>query len=58
MTHRKGELSDAALDRNKQHPLILICANKSRGGDHWDVDDYDVRRGDDRCQRADVIMFD
>lgn len=46
MSHRKGELSDAALDRDKQHPLILLRANKSRGSNHWDADDYDVRLGD------------
>jgi hypothetical protein len=25
--------------------LVLVPANKSRGGDHWDADDYDVRDG-------------
>ena len=27
-------------------PLVLISARKSRGADHWDKDDYDVRLGD------------
>ena len=26
--------------------LILVSARKSRGSNHWDRDDYDVRRGD------------
>jgi hypothetical protein len=26
--------------------LVLIKARKSRGADHWDKDDYDVRLGD------------
>jgi hypothetical protein len=26
--------------------LVLVSARKSRGGDHWDKDDYDVRLGD------------
>ena len=26
--------------------LVLVSARKSRGSNHWDNDDYDVRRGD------------
>ncbi len=26
--------------------LVLVSARKSRGEDHWDKDDYDVRLGD------------
>jgi hypothetical protein len=26
--------------------LVLVSARKSRGSNHWDKDDYDVRRGD------------
>jgi hypothetical protein len=26
--------------------LVLVSARKSRGGDHWDKDDHDVRLGD------------
>jgi hypothetical protein len=26
--------------------LVLVPARKSRGADHWDKDDYDVRLGD------------
>ena len=26
--------------------LVLVSARKSRGADHWDRDDYDVRLGD------------
>jgi hypothetical protein len=26
--------------------LVLVSARKSRGADHWDKDDYDVRLGD------------
>ena len=26
--------------------LVLVSARKSRVGDHWDKDDYDVRLGD------------
>ena len=26
--------------------LALVSARKSRGADHWDKDDYDVRLGD------------
>jgi hypothetical protein len=26
--------------------LFLVSARKSRGADHWDKDDYDVRLGD------------
>jgi hypothetical protein len=26
--------------------LVLVLARKSRGADHWDKDDYDVRFGD------------
>jgi hypothetical protein len=26
--------------------LVLVSARKSRGTDHWDRDDYDVRLGD------------
>ena len=25
--------------------LVLVAARKSRGSNHWDKDDYDVRRG-------------
>ena len=25
--------------------LVLVSARKSRGGDHWSLDDYDVRLG-------------
>ena len=25
--------------------LVLVSARKSRGSNHWDEDDYDVRRG-------------
>ena len=28
---------------NARTPLLLIRASKSRGGDHWSPDDYDVR---------------
>ena len=28
--------------------LVLVSARKSRGADHWDKDDYDVRLGDAR----------
>ena len=27
--------------------LVLVSARKSRGADHWDKDDYDVRLGDE-----------
>jgi hypothetical protein len=30
-----------SLDEN----LVLVSARKSRGADHWDKDDYDVRLG-------------
>ena len=26
--------------------LVLVSARKSRGADHWDKEDYDVRLGD------------
>jgi hypothetical protein len=26
--------------------LVLVSARKSRGAEHWDKDDYDVRLGD------------
>ena len=26
--------------------LVLVSSRKSRAGDHWDKDDYDVRIGD------------
>jgi hypothetical protein len=26
--------------------LVLVPARKSRGGDHWSLDDYDVQLGD------------
>ena len=26
--------------------FVLVSARKSRGADHWDKDDYDVRHGD------------
>jgi hypothetical protein len=26
--------------------LVLLSARKSRGADHWDRDDFDVRSGD------------
>jgi hypothetical protein len=26
--------------------FVLVSARKSRGADHWDKDDYDVRLGD------------
>ena len=29
-----------------QNPFVLVKARKSRGADHWDKDDYDVRLGD------------
>jgi hypothetical protein len=32
------------MDRNR--PLVLVRASKSRGGGHWADDDYDVRLGD------------
>jgi hypothetical protein len=28
-----------------QNQFVLIKASKSRGADHWDRDDYDVRDG-------------
>jgi hypothetical protein len=31
------------MPNNRQ--LFLVSANKSRGGDHWSADDYDVRLG-------------
>jgi hypothetical protein len=30
----------------KETKLVLVSAPKSRGADHWDKDDYDVRLGD------------
>jgi hypothetical protein len=30
----------------KETKLVLVSARKSRGADHWDEDDYDVRLGD------------
>jgi hypothetical protein len=30
----------------KDTKLVLVSARKSRGADHWDKDDYDVRLGD------------
>ena len=30
----------------KDAKLVLVSARKSRGEDHWDKDDYDVRLGD------------
>jgi hypothetical protein len=30
----------------KETKLVLVSARKSRGADHWDKDDYDVRLGD------------
>jgi hypothetical protein len=30
----------------KETKLVLVLARKSRGADHWDRDDYDVRLGD------------
>jgi hypothetical protein len=36
-----GEMT-TSLDEN----LVLVSARKSRGADHWDKDDYDVRLGD------------
>jgi hypothetical protein len=30
----------------KETKLVLVSARKSRGGGHWDKDDYDVRLGD------------
>ena len=32
----------------KAPSLILVRANKSRGGGHWSDDDYDVRDGNDK----------
>ena len=31
------------MDRDQQ--LLLVRASKSRGGDHWSADDFDVRLG-------------
>jgi hypothetical protein len=31
---------------NDEQHFVLISARKSRGADHWDKDDYDVRLGD------------
>ncbi len=31
---------------NNDRELVLVAARKSRGSNHWDKDDYDVRRGD------------
>jgi hypothetical protein len=30
----------------KETKLVLVSARKSRGADHWDKNDYDVRLGD------------
>jgi len=34
------------LSNIKNEPLTLVRASRSRGGDHWDADDYDVRLGE------------
>lgn len=31
---------------NANGRLLLVRASRSRGGDHWSADDYDVRLGD------------
>jgi hypothetical protein len=36
--------------------LFLVSARKSRGADHWDKDDYDVRLGDGRERVVGRIM--
>jgi hypothetical protein len=36
--------------------LVLVSARKSRGADHWDKDDYDVRLGDGRGRVVGRIM--
>lgn len=33
------------MPRDHDQPLILVPANKSRGGGHWSADDFDVRLG-------------
>ena len=32
--------------------LLLVRANKTRGGAHWSDDDYDVREARDRAHHA------
>lgn len=34
----------AAMLMARGHQLILVSARKSRGGDHWAVDDYDANK--------------
>jgi hypothetical protein len=36
----------AGSPRQKVSKFVLVSARKSRGADHWDKDDYDVRLGD------------
>ena len=38
--------SVGALDVAPDKGLILISARRSRGSDHWDADEYDVRLGE------------
>jgi hypothetical protein len=33
------------MSEPRQATLVLVSANKSRGGGHWSADDYDVRFG-------------
>jgi hypothetical protein len=35
----------AGSPRQKVSKFVLVSARKSRGADHWDKDDYDVRLG-------------
>jgi hypothetical protein len=35
-----------ALSEVNDTRFVLVSARKSRGGGHWDKDDYDVRLGD------------
>jgi hypothetical protein len=36
----------ASLMPHSKVNLVLVSARKSRGAEHWDKDDYDVRLGD------------
>jgi hypothetical protein len=42
MHQRPRELLMAHSEVNEAR-LVLVLARKSRGGDHWSPDDYDVR---------------
>jgi hypothetical protein len=42
------EVTSAAIGKSRicRGQVVLVSARKSRGADHWDKDDYDVRLGD------------